>query len=137
MKCWRFMLGVQLDDKCKEMLKRYLLFVMFDLKCKDDSVFYLIFYYFMNFNIMIVKVKVIIVIELIIFISVGDLLFFDLVLSCLYFGDYGKKILNLVNQYQFDKVGILILSDYVFELGYFYLWVQKFGGFYFFKEQFQ
>lgn len=47
----------------------------------------------------------------------------------------GKKTPNPANQYQFDKVGILTLRDYVLELGHPYLWVQKLGGLHFPKEQ--
>uniref|UniRef100_A0A2K5U7V8 THO complex subunit 5 n=1 Tax=Macaca fascicularis TaxID=9541 RepID=A0A2K5U7V8_MACFA len=128
-------LGVQLDDKRKEMLKRHPLSVMLDLKCKDDSVLHLTFYYLMNLNIMTVKAKVTTATELITPISAGDLLSPDSVLSCLYPGDHGKKTPNPANQYQFDKVGILTLSDYVLELGHPYLWVQKLGGLHFPKEQ--
>uniref|UniRef100_A0A2K6URM9 THO complex 5 n=1 Tax=Saimiri boliviensis boliviensis TaxID=39432 RepID=A0A2K6URM9_SAIBB len=128
-------LGVQLDDKRKEMLKRHPLSVMLDLKCKDDSVLHLTFFYLMNLNIMTVKAKVTTATELITPISAGDLLSPDSVLSCLYPGDHGKKTPNPANQYQFDKVGILTLSDYVLELGHPYLWVQKLGGLHFPKEQ--
>lgn len=85
-------LGVQLDDKRKEMLKRHPLSVMLDLKCKDDSVLHLTFYYLMNLNIMTVKAKVTTATELITPISAGDLLSPDSVLSCLYPGDHGKKL---------------------------------------------
>lgn len=128
-------LGVQLDDKRKEMLKRHPLSVLLDLKCKDNSVLHLTFYYLMNLNIMTVKAKVTTAVELITPISAGDLLSPDSVLSCLYPGDHGKKTPNPANQYQFDKVGILTLRDYVLELGHPYLWVQKLGGLHFPKEQ--
>uniref|UniRef100_A0A8C9PRB0 THO complex 5 n=1 Tax=Spermophilus dauricus TaxID=99837 RepID=A0A8C9PRB0_SPEDA len=128
-------LGVQLDDKRKEMLKRHPLSVLLDLKCKDDSVLHLTFYYLMNLNIMTVKAKVTTATELITPISAGDLLSPDSVLSCLYPGDHGKKTPNPANQYQFDKVGILTLRDYVLDLGHPYLWVQKLGGLHFPKEQ--
>ncbi|XP_036613559.1 THO complex subunit 5 homolog isoform X1 [Trichosurus vulpecula] len=128
-------LGVQLDDKRKEMLKRHPLSVMLDLKCKDDSVLHLTFYYLMNLNIMTVKARVSTTTEIITPISAGDLLSPDMILSCLYPGDHGKKTPNPANQYQFDKVGILTLSDYVLELGHPYLWVQKLGGLHFPKEQ--
>ncbi|XP_049553739.1 THO complex subunit 5 homolog isoform X2 [Orcinus orca] len=175
-------LGVQLDDKRKEMLKRHPLSVMLDLRCKehrlrtrrlsghgsraqplhgmwdlpgpghelvspasagglsttappDDSVLHLTFYYLMNLNIMTVKAKVTTATELITPISAGDLLSPDSVLSCLYPGDHGKKTPNPANQYQFDKVGILTLRDYVLDLGHPYLWVQKMGGLHFPKEQ--
>lgn len=107
---------------------------MLDLKCKDDSVLHLTFYYLMNLNIMTVKAKVTTATELITPISAGDLLSPDSVLSCLYPGDHGKKTPNPANQYQFDKVGILTLSDYVLELGHPYLWVQKLGGLHFPKS---
>ncbi|XP_038619581.1 THO complex subunit 5 homolog isoform X1 [Tachyglossus aculeatus] len=128
-------LGVQLDDKRKEMLKRHPLSVMLDLKCKDASILHLTFYYLMNLNIMTVKAKVTTVTELLTPISAGDLLSPDSLLSCLYPGDHGKKTPNPANQYQFDKVGILSLSDYVLELGHPYLWVQKLGGLHFPKDQ--
>ncbi|XP_074150646.1 THO complex subunit 5 isoform X1 [Sminthopsis crassicaudata] len=128
-------LGVQLDDKRKEMLKRHPLSVMLDLKCKDDSVLHLTFYYLMNLNIMTVKARVSTATEIVTPVSAGDLLSPDMILSCLYPGDHGKKTPNPANQYQFDKVGILTLSDYVLELGHPYLWVQKLGGLHFPKEQ--
>ncbi|XP_077016743.1 THO complex subunit 5 isoform X2 [Tamandua tetradactyla] len=166
-------LGVQLDDKRKEMLKRHPLSVMLSLKCKglaaanpaftllwgfpwrlraqpaasadgqasqrplgpDDSVLHLTFYYLMNLNIMTVQAKVTTATELITPISAGDLLSPDSVLNCLYPGDHGKKTPNPANQYQFDKVGILTLRDYVLDLGHPYLWVQKLGGLHFPKEQ--
>ncbi|KAM7323232.1 hypothetical protein ACRRTK_017338 [Alexandromys fortis] len=128
-------LGVQLDDKRKEMLKRHPLSVLLDLKCKDNSVLHLTFYYLMNLNIMTVKAKVTTAVELITLIGAGDLLSPDSVLSCLYPGDHGKKTPNQANQYQFDKVGILTLRDYVLDLGHPYLWVQKLGGLHFPKEQ--
>ncbi|GAB1295761.1 THO complex subunit 5 homolog [Apodemus speciosus] len=128
-------LGVQLDDKRKEMLKRHPLSVLLDLKCKDSSVLHLTFCYLMNLNIMTVKAKVTTAMELTTPISAGDLLSPDSILSCLYPGDHGKKTPNPANQYQFDKVGILTLRDYVIELGHPYLWVQKLGGLHFPKEQ--
>ncbi|TKC44800.1 hypothetical protein EI555_003716, partial [Monodon monoceros] len=123
------------QDKPKEMLKRHPLSVMLDLRCKDDSVLHLTFYYLMNLNIMTVKAKVTTATELITPISTGDLLSPDSVLSCLYPGDHGKKTPNPANQYQFDKVGILTLRDYILDLGHPYLWVQKLGGLHFPKEQ--
>ncbi|XP_006894935.1 PREDICTED: THO complex subunit 5 homolog [Elephantulus edwardii] len=128
-------LGVQLDDKRKEMLKSHPLSVMLDLKCRDESVLHLTFYYLLNLNIMTVKARVTTATELITPISAGDLLSPDSVLSCLYPGDHGKKTPNPANQYQFDKVGILTLRDYVLDLGHPYLWVQKLGGLHFPKEQ--
>ncbi|XP_042688173.1 THO complex subunit 5 homolog, partial [Centrocercus urophasianus] len=128
-------LGVQLDDKRKEMLKRHPLSVTIDLKCKDENVLHLTFYYLMNLNIMTVKTKVTTAAELATAISAGDLLSPDSLLSCLYPGDHGKKTPNPANQFQFDKVGILTLSDYVTELGHPYVWVQKLGGLHFPKDQ--
>ncbi|KAH0625513.1 hypothetical protein JD844_015057 [Phrynosoma platyrhinos] len=120
-------LGVQLDDKRKEMLKRHPLSVTVDLKCKDGSILHLTFYYLMNLNVMTVKAKVTAATE--------DLLSLDSLLSCLYPGDHGKRTPNPANQFQFDKVGILSLSDYVMELGHPYVWVQKLGGLHFPKDQ--
>ncbi|KFV85171.1 THO complex subunit 5 [Struthio camelus australis] len=128
-------LGVQLDDKRKEMLKRHPLSVTVDLKCKDENVLHLTFYYLMNLNVMTVKAKVTTAVELTTPISAGDLLSPDSLLSCLYPGDHGKKTPNPANQFQFDKVGILTLSDYVTELGHPYVWVQKLGGLHFPKDQ--
>ncbi|PIN88490.1 hypothetical protein AB205_0007790, partial [Aquarana catesbeiana] len=85
-------LGVQLDDKRKEMLKKHPLSV---------------------------------------YIVLNDLLNPDSVLGCLYTGDNGKKTPNPANRYQFDKVGIQDLSDYISELGHPYLWVQAMGGLHF------
>ncbi|XP_029475607.1 THO complex subunit 5 homolog isoform X3 [Rhinatrema bivittatum] len=127
-------LGVQLDDKRKEMLKRHPLFVSLILKCKDDSILHLTFYYLMNLNIMTVKSKVTTASDLAMAVSAGDLLSPDSFLSCLYPGDHGKKTPNPANLYQFDKVGILSLSDYVSELGHPYSWVQKLGGLHFPKD---
>nr|XP_013799136.1 PREDICTED: THO complex subunit 5 homolog [Apteryx mantelli mantelli] len=115
-------LGVQLDDKRKEMLKRHPLSVTVDLKCKDENVLHLTFYYLMNLNVMTnvlhltfyylmnlnvmtVKTKVTTAVELTTPISAGDLLSPDSLLSCLYPGDHGKKTPNPANQFQFDKVG--------------------------------
>uniref|UniRef100_A0A2K5CBT1 THO complex 5 n=1 Tax=Aotus nancymaae TaxID=37293 RepID=A0A2K5CBT1_AOTNA len=136
-KRWRPTLGVQLDDKHKEMQTSHRSSIMLDLKCKDDSVLHLTFFYLMNLNIMTVKAKVTTATELITPISAGDLLSPDSVLSCLYPGDHGKKTPNPANQYQIDKVGILTLSDYILELGHSYLWVQKLDGLHFPKEQCQ
>ncbi|NXX86550.1 THOC5 protein, partial [Urocolius indicus] len=127
--------GVQLDDKRKEMLKRHPLSVTIDLKCKDDNVLHLTFYYLMNLNVMTVKAKVTTPVELTTAISAGDLLSPDSLLNCLYPGDHGRKTPNPANQFQFDKVGILTLSDYVTELGHPYVWVQKLGGLHFPKDQ--
>uniref|UniRef100_A0A8B9GIL5 THO complex 5 n=1 Tax=Amazona collaria TaxID=241587 RepID=A0A8B9GIL5_9PSIT len=139
-------LGVQLDDKRKEMLKRHPLSVTVDLKCKDNSndlssvgadenVLHLTFYYLMNLNVMTVKAKVATAVEMTTAISAGDLLSPDSILNCLYPGDHGRKTPNPANQFQFDKVGILTLSDYVTELGHPYVWVQKLGGLHFPKDQ--
>ncbi|KFQ39008.1 THO complex subunit 5 [Mesitornis unicolor] len=128
-------LGVQLDDKRKEMLKRHPLSVTVDLKCKDENVLHLTFYYLMNLNVMTVKAKVTTAIEMTTAISAGDLLSPDSLLNCLYPGDHGRKTPNPANQFQFDKVGILTLSDYVTELGHPYVWVQKLGGLHFPKDQ--
>ncbi|KAM8960199.1 THO complex subunit 5 isoform 2-T2 [Pelodytes ibericus] len=121
-------LGFQLDDKRKEMLKRHPLFVCLTIKCKDGSSLNLTFYFLMNLNILTVKAKVTPAVELCSAISAGDLLNPDLILSCLYPGDHGTKTPNPANKYQFDKVGILCLSDYISELGHPYLWVQAMGG---------
>uniref|UniRef100_A0A8D2MTP3 THO complex subunit 5 n=1 Tax=Zonotrichia albicollis TaxID=44394 RepID=A0A8D2MTP3_ZONAL len=128
-------LGVQLDDKRKEMLKRHPLSVTLDLKCKDENVLHLTFHYLMNLNVMTVKAKVTTAMEMTTAISAGDLLSPDSLLNCLYPGDHGRKTPNPANQFQFDKVGILTLSDYVTELGHPYVWVQKLGGLHFPKEQ--
>ncbi|NXX99597.1 THOC5 protein, partial [Centropus bengalensis] len=128
-------LGVQLDDKRKEMLKRHPLSVTIDLKCKDENVLHLTFYYLMNLNVMTVKAKVTTAVEMTTAISAGDLLSPDSLLNCLYPGDHGRKTPNPANQFQFDKVGIQTLSDYVTELGHPYVWVQKLGGLHFPKDQ--
>ncbi|XP_054372781.1 THO complex subunit 5 homolog [Molothrus ater] len=128
-------LGVQLDDKRKEMLKRHPLSVTLDLKCKDENVLHLTFHYLMNLNVMTVKAKVTTAMEMTTAISAGDLLSPDSLLNCLYPGDHGRKTPNPANQFQFDKVGILTLSDYVTELGHPYVWVQKLGGLHFPKDQ--
>ncbi|KFV50747.1 THO complex subunit 5, partial [Tyto alba] len=128
-------LGVQLDDKRKEMLKRHPLSVTVDLKCKDENVLHLTFYYLMNLNVMTVKAKVTTAVEMTTAISAGDLLSPDSILNCLYPGDHGRKTPNPANQFQFDKVGIVTLSDYVTELGHPYVWVQKLGGLHFPKDQ--
>ncbi|KFU91036.1 THO complex subunit 5 [Chaetura pelagica] len=128
-------LGVQLDDKRKEMLKRHPLSVTIDLKCKDDNVLHLTFYYLMNLNVMTVKAKVTTAVEMTTAISAGDLLSPDSLLNCLYPGDHGRRTPNPANQFQFDKVGIQTLSDYVTELGHPYVWVQKLGGLHFPKDQ--
>ncbi|KFW71241.1 THO complex subunit 5, partial [Pygoscelis adeliae] len=98
-------LGVQLDDKRKEMLKRHPLSVTVDLKCKDENVLHLTFYYLMNLNVMTVKAKVTTAVEMTTAISAGDLLSPDSLLNCLYPGDHGRKTPNPANQFQFDKVG--------------------------------
>lgn len=128
-------LGVQLDDKRKEMLKRHPLCVSLILKCKDNSSLNLTFYFLMNLNILTVKAKVVPASELANSISAGELLNPETVLRCLYPGDDGKKTPNPANQYQFDKVGILDLSDYISELGHPYLWVQIMGGLHFPTDQ--
>ncbi|XP_060699938.1 THO complex subunit 5 homolog isoform X1 [Hemiscyllium ocellatum] len=128
-------LGLQLDDKRREMLKRHPLSVTLDLKNKDGSVLHLYFYYLMSLNIMTVKTKVTTATEMSVAISAGDLLSPASLLSCLYPGDHGKKTPNPANHYQFDKVGILTFSDYIGELGHPYVWVQKLGGLHFPKDQ--
>ncbi|XP_063310811.1 THO complex subunit 5 homolog [Pelobates fuscus] len=124
-------LGVQLDDKRKEMLKRHPLYVCLTIKCKDGSSLNLAFYFLMNLNILTVKAKISSASELQSAISAGDLLNPDLILSCLYPGDDGNKTPNPANRYQFDKVGIVSLSDYISEVGHPYLWVQAMGGIHF------
>lgn len=131
----RSTLGVQLDDKRKEMLKRHPLSVTVDLKCKENSLLLLTFCYLMNLNVMTVKVKVTAATDTTMPVSAGDLLSPDTLLSCLYPNDHGKRTPNPANQFQFDKVGILTLSDHVAELGHPYVWVQKLGGLHFPKDQ--
>ncbi|XP_075069548.1 THO complex subunit 5 isoform X3 [Mixophyes fleayi] len=128
-------LGVQLDDKRKEMLKRHPLCVSLIIKCKDSSSLNLTFYFLMNLNILTVKAKVTPASELANAISAGDLLNPESLLMCLYHGDDGKKTPNPANQYQFDKVGILEFSDYISDLGHPYLWVQTMGGLHFPTDQ--
>ncbi|NXC22059.1 THOC5 protein, partial [Corythaeola cristata] len=101
----------------------------------DENVLHLTFYYLMNLNVMTVKAKVTTAVEMTTAISAGDLLSPDSLLNCLYPGDHGRKTPNPANQFQFDKVGILTLSDYVTELGHPYVWVQKLGGLHFPKDQ--
>ncbi|XP_030633582.1 THO complex subunit 5 homolog isoform X1 [Chanos chanos] len=124
----RATVGVQLDDKRKEMLKRHPLSLCVDLRCKDGSVLHLYFYYLMNLNILTVKAKVSTVAELSGPISAGELLNCEILLSCLYPSDHGKDTPNPANRYQFDKVGITTFADYVSDLGHPYLWVQRLGG---------
>uniref|UniRef100_A0A8D2KWT9 THO complex 5 n=1 Tax=Varanus komodoensis TaxID=61221 RepID=A0A8D2KWT9_VARKO len=128
-------LGVQLDDKRKEMLRRHPLSVTVELTCKDGSLLLLTFYYLMNLNVMTVKARVTTATEMTMPVSAGDLLSLDSLLSCLYHRDHGKKTPNPANQFQFDKVGIVSLNDYVTELGHPYMWVQKLGGLNFPKDQ--
>ncbi|XP_072565216.1 THO complex subunit 5 homolog isoform X2 [Paramormyrops kingsleyae] len=121
-------LGVQLDDKRREMLKPHPLSLCVDLKCKDGSVLHLFFYYLMNLNIMTVKAKVSTAADLAGAISAGELLNSETLLSCLYANDKGSETPNPANRYQFDKVGIATFGDYVSELGHPYIWVQNLGG---------
>ncbi|OWK14419.1 THOC5 [Cervus elaphus hippelaphus] len=120
-------LGVQLDDKRKEMLKRHPLSVLLDLKCKGLAP--------LSLGHLLTPRSAASCSHVESFPSSSDLLSPDSVLSCLYPGDHGKKTPNPANQYQFDKVGILTLRDYVLDLGHPYLWVQKLGGLQFPKEQ--
>ncbi|XP_061117754.1 THO complex subunit 5 homolog isoform X2 [Conger conger] len=121
-------LGVQLDDKRREMLKRHPLSLCVDLKCKDGSVLHMFFYYLMNLNIMTVKVKVSTAADLSGAVSAGELLNPEMLLNCLYANDQGTETPNPANRYQFDKVGITTFGDYVTELGHPYIWVQNLGG---------
>ncbi|MCI4381933.1 hypothetical protein PGIGA_G00257640 [Pangasianodon gigas] len=120
--------GVQLDDKRKEMLKRHPLSLCIDLKCKDGSVLHLFFYYLMNLNILTVKAKVSASADLSGAISAGELLNPESLLNCLYANDDGQETPNPTNRYQFDKVGITTFADYVTDLGHPYIWVQNLGG---------
>ncbi|KAL4646504.1 hypothetical protein GN956_G9390 [Arapaima gigas] len=124
----RTTLGLQLDDKRKEMLKRHPLSLCVDLKCKGGSALHLYFYYLMNLNIMTVKVKVSTSTDLAGAVSAGELLNPDTLLSCLYANDQGIETPNPANRYQFDKVGIITFGDYVSEMGHPYIWVQNLGG---------
>uniref|UniRef100_A0A8C9QZG6 THO complex 5 n=1 Tax=Scleropages formosus TaxID=113540 RepID=A0A8C9QZG6_SCLFO len=136
-------LGVQLDDKRREMLKRHPLSLCVDLKCKGGrqssfmhlasyflygNVLHLHFYYLMNLNIMTVKAKVSTATDLVGAVSAGELLNPDTLLSCLYADDQGMETPNPANRYQFDKVGITTFGDYVGEMGHPYIWVQNLGG---------
>ncbi|XP_065133534.1 THO complex subunit 5 homolog isoform X7 [Paramisgurnus dabryanus] len=120
--------GVQMEDKRKEMLRRHPLSLCVDLKCKDNSVLHLYFYYLMNLNILTVKIKVSTSVDLSGAISSGELMNSDSLLNCLYASDHGRETPNPANRYQFDKVGINTFEDYVSELGHPYVWVQKLGG---------
>uniref|UniRef100_A0A673IAL9 THO complex subunit 5 homolog n=1 Tax=Sinocyclocheilus rhinocerous TaxID=307959 RepID=A0A673IAL9_9TELE len=124
----RATVGVQLDDKRKEMLRRHPLSLCVDLKCKDGSVLHLFFYYLMNLNILTVKTKVSTTTDLSGAVSAGSLLNSESLLNCLYASDHGKETPNPANRYQFDKVGITTFADYVSDLGHPYVWVQKLGG---------
>uniref|UniRef100_A0A673IFV8 THO complex subunit 5 homolog n=1 Tax=Sinocyclocheilus rhinocerous TaxID=307959 RepID=A0A673IFV8_9TELE len=124
----RATVGVQLDDKRKEMLRRHPLSLCVDLKCKDGSVLHLFFYYLMNLNILTVKTKVSTTTDLSGAVSAGELLNSESLLNCLYASDHGKETPNPANRYQFDKVGITTFADYVSDLGHPYVWVQKLGG---------
>ncbi|RXN38358.1 THO complex subunit 5-like protein [Labeo rohita] len=101
----RATVGVQLDDKRKEMLRRHPLSLCVDLKCKDGSILHLFFYYLMNLNILTVKTKVSTTTDLSGAISAGELLNSESLLNCLYASDHGKETPNPANRYQFDKVG--------------------------------
>uniref|UniRef100_A0A8C1XNR3 THO complex 5 n=1 Tax=Cyprinus carpio TaxID=7962 RepID=A0A8C1XNR3_CYPCA len=102
----RATLGVQLDDKRKEMLRRHPLSLCVDLKCKDGSVLHLFFYYLMNLNILTVKTKVSTTTDLSGAVSAGELLNSESLLNCLYASDHGKETPNPANRYQFDKSGL-------------------------------
>uniref|UniRef100_A0A672NDJ8 THO complex subunit 5 homolog n=1 Tax=Sinocyclocheilus grahami TaxID=75366 RepID=A0A672NDJ8_SINGR len=124
----RATVGVQLDDKRKEMLRRHPLSLCVDLKCKDGSVLHLFFYYLLNLNILTVKTKVSTTTDLSGAVSAGELLNSESLLNCLYASDHGQETPNPTNRYQFDKVGITTFVDYVSDLGHPYVWVQKLGG---------
>ncbi|XP_016358495.1 THO complex subunit 5 homolog isoform X1 [Sinocyclocheilus anshuiensis] len=124
----RATVGVQLDDKRKEMLRRHPLSLCVDLKCKDGSILHLFFYYLMNLNILTVKTKVSTTTDLSGAVSAGELLNSESLLNCLYTSDHGKETPNPANRYQFDKVGITTFADYVSDLGHPYVWMQKLGG---------
>uniref|UniRef100_A0A671NYM8 THO complex subunit 5 homolog n=1 Tax=Sinocyclocheilus anshuiensis TaxID=1608454 RepID=A0A671NYM8_9TELE len=124
----RATVGVQLDDKRKEMLRRHPLSLCVDLKCKDGSILHLFFYYLMNLNILTVKTKVSTTTDLSGAVSAGSLLNSESLLNCLYTSDHGKETPNPANRYQFDKVGITTFADYVSDLGHPYVWMQKLGG---------
>uniref|UniRef100_A0A672NDK1 THO complex subunit 5 homolog n=1 Tax=Sinocyclocheilus grahami TaxID=75366 RepID=A0A672NDK1_SINGR len=124
----RATVGVQLDDKRKEMLRRHPLSLCVDLKCKDGSVLHLFFYYLLNLNILTVKTKVSTTTDLSGAVSAGSLLNSESLLNCLYASDHGQETPNPTNRYQFDKVGITTFVDYVSDLGHPYVWVQKLGG---------
>uniref|UniRef100_A0A8B9JDU3 THO complex 5 n=1 Tax=Astyanax mexicanus TaxID=7994 RepID=A0A8B9JDU3_ASTMX len=131
----RATVGVQLDDKRKEMLKRHPLSLCIDLKCKAFlhlhflvHVLHLFFYYLMNLNILTVKTKVSASADLSGAVSAGELLNSESLLNCLYASDHGQETPNPANRYQFDKVGIITFADYVSQLGHPYNWVQCLGG---------
>ncbi|XP_051975771.1 THO complex subunit 5 homolog [Xyrauchen texanus] len=130
----RATVGVQLDDKRKELLRRHPLSLCVDLKCKDGSVLHLFFCYLMNLNILTVKTKVYTPVDLSGAVSSGELLNTESLLDCLYASDHGKETPNPANRYQFDKVSITTFADYVSDLGHPYIWVQKLGGLQFSTE---
>ncbi|XP_076863254.1 THO complex subunit 5 homolog isoform X2 [Brachyhypopomus gauderio] len=130
----RATVGVQLDDKRREMLKRHPLSLCVELKCKEGSMLHLFFYYLMNLNILSVKVKVS-ASDLSGAISAGELLNPESLLNCLYASDHGQETPNPANRYQFDKVGIVTFADYVAELGHPYVWVQNLGGLHFSSDR--
>ncbi|TRY97050.1 hypothetical protein DNTS_001458 [Danionella cerebrum] len=120
--------GVQLDDKRKEMLRRHPLSLCIDIKCKDGNVLHLFFYYLMNLNILTVKSKVSSSIDLSVAVSAGELLNSESLLNCLYASDHGNETPNPANRYQFDKVGIVTFADYVSDLGHPYMWTELMGS---------
>uniref|UniRef100_A0A672NBQ0 THO complex subunit 5 homolog n=1 Tax=Sinocyclocheilus grahami TaxID=75366 RepID=A0A672NBQ0_SINGR len=102
----RATVGVQLDDKRKEMLRRHPLSLCVDLKCKAPK---------SNLLQLTQSTQL-------------ELLNSESLLNCLYASDHGQETPNPTNRYQFDKVGITTFVDYVSDLGHPYVWVQKLGG---------
>ncbi|XP_032823890.2 THO complex subunit 5 isoform X6 [Petromyzon marinus] len=127
----RATLGVKLEDKRKQLLRRHPLCVALDISCKaNKSTLHLQFRYLPALHVVTVKARVG-ASEQPSSISGGDLLTPDSLLTCLYPGDHGNDSPNPANRFHLQRLGMESLGSYVQEVGRPYVWVQWLAGLHF------
>uniref|UniRef100_S4RX76 THO complex 5 n=1 Tax=Petromyzon marinus TaxID=7757 RepID=S4RX76_PETMA len=123
----RATLGVKLEDKRKQLLRRHPLCVALDISCKaNKSTLHLQFRYLPALHVVTVKARVG-ASEQPSSISGGDLLTPDSLLTCLYPGDHGNDSPNPANRFHLQRLGMESLGSYVQEVGRPYVWVPVAG----------
>uniref|UniRef100_UPI0035900B58 THO complex subunit 5 homolog n=1 Tax=Myxine glutinosa TaxID=7769 RepID=UPI0035900B58 len=101
--------------------------VELEINCQDGSQVTLTFHFLVNLGVLTVRVQTCCTPKHS-SLSGSDLMIPSALLCSLYPGDSGDESPNPANRYQFNKLGLTSLADYIDDVGRPYLWAQWLGG---------